>query len=62
MKAFVKNLLFNLLAIFLLGLIVYLIYPEIMGQVFYAYGELFGPLAILMVIVFAIPRKWRSKR
>jgi hypothetical protein len=58
LKAFLRNL--ALLAG--LGLIIYLIEPEMVTQVIEAYWLIFGPIAIFMVIVFAIPRTKGKKR
>jgi len=54
---FFKDLLRNLAILIILGLVVYFIYPDMMKQVYEFFGLLYGPLAILMVIVFAIPRR-----
>jgi len=54
---FFKNFLRNLFLLLVLGVVVYLISPEIMESVYKAFGQLFGPLAIIMVIVTAIPRR-----
>ena len=54
---FIKDLLRNLAILIVIGLVVYFMYPDMMKQVFEAYGLIFGPLAILMVIVYAMPRK-----
>jgi hypothetical protein len=58
---FLKDLLRNLAILIAIGLVVYFMYPDMMKQVYDAYGLIFGPLAILTVIVYAIPRKRRSK-
>lgn len=52
---FLKNFLINLFWLFVFGLIVYLIYPDIIGMVYKTIGQLFGPLVILMIIVAALP-------
>ena len=54
---FLKDLPKILAIMIIIGLVVYLIYPGMMKQVYEAYGLIFGPLAILMVIVYAMPRK-----
>jgi hypothetical protein len=54
---FLKNFLINLYWLFVFGLIVYLIYPDIIGMVYKTIGQLFGPLVILMIIVVALPSK-----
>ncbi len=57
---FLKDFLRNLAILIGIGLVVYLIYPDIMKQVYEFFGLLFGPLARITVIVFALPRKRKS--
>ena len=59
---FLKDLLRNLAFLIAIGIVLYIIAPDMMKQVFQLYGMLFGPIAILLVIVAAVPRKKRSKR
>jgi hypothetical protein len=59
---FLKGFLRNLALLAGLGLIIYFIEPEMVGQVIEAYGLILGPIAILMVIVFAIPPTKGKKR
>jgi hypothetical protein len=59
---FFKNLLRNILILVVIGVVIYLMYPAIMGQVFQFYWMLFGPLAIVMLIVFALPRRSRKSK
>jgi hypothetical protein len=54
---FLKDLLRNLAILIVIGLAVYFIYPDIMKQVYEFFGLLFGPLVILIIIVFALPRR-----
>lgn len=61
MAAFLKQLLINLVLLLVMGVVLYLIAPDIMGQVFGVYGALFGPLALVMLVVFALPRKSRRR-
>ncbi len=58
---FLKDLLRNLAILIGILIVIYLISPDIMGQVFELYGSLFGPLAILILIIFALPRRRRSR-
>jgi len=51
LKGFVKNLLF----LAGLGLIIYLIEPEMVKGAFEAYWMILGPIGILLIIVVAIP-------
>jgi hypothetical protein len=58
---FVKNFLLNLVILIVFGLAFYLISPStIMNQVFSLYWWLFGPIAIALLVVFALPRKQRK--
>ena len=59
---FLKNLLRNLVFLIVLGLVLYIINPDIMKQVYDLYWALFGPIVILMVIVAAFPSKRRTRR
>jgi hypothetical protein len=54
---FIKNFLINLAILLGAILVLYLIYPAMMGQIIKAYGMLFGPVGILAIIVFALPRR-----
>jgi hypothetical protein len=58
---FLKDLLRNLLFLVVIGVVLYLLYPTMMGQVFQVYSSLFGPIAIILLVVFALPRKKRSR-
>ncbi|MPM37318.1 hypothetical protein SDC9_83928 [bioreactor metagenome] len=58
---FLKDLIRNLLILVVIGVVLYLLYPTMMGQVFQVYGSLFGPVAIILLVVFALPRKKRSR-
>lgn len=58
---FFKDFLRNILILVAIVVVLFLIYPDIMKQVFQVYGALFGPLAIIMVLVFALPRRKRGR-
>jgi hypothetical protein len=58
---FFKNLLRNLLILVAIGVVVYLLYPEVMGQVFQTYWTLWGPLAIVILVVAALPKRSRRR-
>jgi hypothetical protein len=58
---FLKRFLINLAFLIGLGIILTIISPNIMKQVFQLFGGLFGPLALLFVVIAALPRKRRSK-
>jgi len=61
MAQFLKRLLFNIVFLGVIGMALLFIFPDIMKQVYQFFGALFGPLAILMVIVFALPNKRRRR-
>jgi hypothetical protein len=56
---FLKDFLRNLGLLLVIGLILYVLFPYMMRQVFQLYGALFGPVVILIIIVAALPRKRR---
>ena len=56
---FFKDFLRNLGLLIIIGVVLYFIAPKMMSQVIQLYGALFGPVAILLVIVFALPRRRR---
>jgi hypothetical protein len=58
---FLKNFLKNLGFLVVIGIVLFFVAPDMMRQVFDAFGQLFGPLAIIMIIVAALPsRRTRS--
>jgi len=59
--AFLKGFLRNLVFLAVLGLIIYLIEPEMVKGAFEAYWMILGPIGILLIIVAAIPKKRRTK-
>jgi hypothetical protein len=58
--AFLKGFLRNLLFLAGLGLIIYLIEPEMVKSAFKAYWMILGPIGILIIIVAAIPQRWKK--
>jgi len=54
---FLMDFLGNLFWLFVIGLLLFLVFPDLIRQVYNALGNIFGPLAILMIIVAAIPRR-----
>ena len=54
---FLMDFLGNLFWLFVIGLLLILVFPDLIRQVYTALGSLFGPLAILLIIVAAIPRR-----
>lgn len=53
---FMLKLLRNLAFLVGIGIVLYFIAPDMMSQVFQLYGKIFGPLALLALIVAALPR------
>jgi len=53
---FILKLLRNLVILLVLGFALYLLFPGLMGEAFQLYGKIFGPLALLALIVAALPR------
>ncbi|GAP13377.1 hypothetical protein LARV_01130 [Longilinea arvoryzae] len=54
---FLKGFLRNLALLILMGVVLFVLFPDIMRQVFGLYGAIFGPLAILFLVVSALPKK-----
>ena len=59
---FIKALLRNLALLVLIGLMLFVLFPDIMRQIAQLYGVLFGPVILLVLIGAAIPRKPRRQR
>jgi tetratricopeptide (TPR) repeat protein len=59
---FIKDFIRNLVILIAIGVVLFIIAPDMMKQVFQLYGALLGPVAIIAVIVAALPRKKRRKR
>jgi len=58
---FIKDLLRNLALLLLIGLVLFLIFPDIMRQIVQLYGLLFGPVILLLLVAFALPRRRRGR-
>ncbi|MFW5714181.1 MAG: hypothetical protein ACOCYU_05865 [Brevefilum sp.] len=58
---FLKQLMINLVLLVGLGIFLYVLFPDVMKGVFDVYGQLFGPLAVVMLVVFALPKQKRRK-
>jgi hypothetical protein len=55
---FIQRFLRNLGILIVLGIVLLLIYPNIMGQIYQTWIVLFGPgLVILMLVVAALPER-----
>ena len=58
---FAINLLRNLAIMVILAVILYIVKPEIMAQVFLEYWMYFTPLLLLLVVFLAFPRKRKKE-
>jgi len=60
---FLLNLLKNLAFLVVIGIVLFIIAPDMMKQVFELYGALFGPgIVIFLIVVTALPQRRNSKR
>ncbi len=57
-----KGLLKNLTLLIGIGLILLILFPSQMSQVYELLGGLFGPLAIVILIVAALPDKKKKQK
>ena len=57
---FFKDFVRNLVILVVIGAVLFLMFPDMMKQVYELYGMLFGPLAIVILIVIALPRAKRK--
>jgi hypothetical protein len=58
---FLLDFLTNLGLLFVIGLALLFLFPDMMKTIFQMYGALFGPVLILIIIVMALPRKRRNR-
>jgi uncharacterized membrane protein (DUF106 family) len=58
---FLKQLMINLALLVGLGIFLYVLYPDMMKGVFDVYGQLFGPVAVVMLVIFALPKRKGKK-
>ena len=58
---FLKGFLRNLALLVALGLVIYFMYPDVVMQTLEAYWLILGPIAVLFVIIAALPKK-RTKK
>jgi hypothetical protein len=59
---FVKRLLLNLALLVVIGIVLFILFPDMMRQILRLYGLLFGPLALVILVVAALPRRSRRNR
>lgn len=57
---FFKDFVRNLVILVVIGVVLFFMFPDMMKQVYELYGMLFGPLAIVILIVIALPRTKRK--
>jgi hypothetical protein len=60
--AFLKGFFRNLAFLAGLGLIIYLIKPEMVKGAFEAYWQILGPIGLLIIVIAAIPQRRRTRR
>ncbi len=58
---FLKNWLKNLGILLVIGILIYLMFPAMMKQVFELYGMIFGPIIFVLILVYSLPRKGRRR-
>lgn len=59
---FIKDMLRNLFLLLLIGFVLFVLFPGMMGQIYQLFGALFGPLVIILLLAFALPRNRRRSR
>jgi hypothetical protein len=58
--SYLGNLLKNLGLLIVIGIVLLMLFPDMIRQVFGLYGQLFGPVLLgLIILVIALPRKRR---
>lgn len=58
LKVFLRNLGF----LVLIGIVLLVLFPSWMRDVYQLYGAIFGPLALLILVVAALPAKKRINK
>ncbi len=56
------ELLRNLAILIGIGIVLFALYPNVMSQMIEVYSSLFGPIAILFIIIAALPRRKKGGR
>ena len=59
---FLNDFLINLALLVGMGVVLLIVFPDMMKQVYEALGIILGPIALLFVIVKALPQKNRNRR
>ena len=59
---FVKRFLLNLALMVVIGIVLFILLPDMMRRIFQLYGLLFGPLALVILVLAALPRRSRRNR
>ena len=55
---FIKRLIQNLGLLLIIAIILFLVFPDMMRQVFQLFGGLFAPaLIVILIVVAAVPRR-----
>ena len=58
---FLKDLLRNLALLIVIGIVLLIVAPAMMKQVYELFGALFGPMLLILIVVAALPRKKRLR-
>jgi hypothetical protein len=58
---FIKDWLKNLALLFVLFIVITIFFREQMSQILGVYSALFGPIALLLLLAFTMPRRRRSR-
>lgn len=60
---FVSDFIRNLVILIVIGIVLLVVFPNMMGQVFQLFGGIFGPVIIvILVVAAALPRRRRNRR
>ena len=60
--SFLKDLLRNFLILGVIGVVLFLLFPDMMKQVYGTFEALFGLFVIIILLLFSLPRKRRARR
>ncbi len=60
--SFLKDLLRNFLILGVIRVVLFLLFPDMMKQVYGTFEALFGLFVIIILLLFSLPRKRRARR
>ncbi|MEX2161431.1 MAG: hypothetical protein WD751_05900 [Anaerolineales bacterium] len=58
---FLKDLLYNLGLVALAALILYILFPEQAGAMYQMYWMIYGPIILLVLLIYALPGRRRRR-